>query len=101
MSEGPLQGKWEPIMELPGRGPPAGARALCPDGGGEYATVVYHYARWADLPDVALACNTSNPHPALSGDQPSTQREPLLSLPLSVSCRKGSMRALRLLCLLN
>ena len=44
-SEGLLQGKWEPIMELPGRGPPVGARALCPDGGGEYATVVYHYAR--------------------------------------------------------
>ena len=45
ISEELLQGKWEPIMELPGRGPPPGARALCPDGGGEYATVVYHYAR--------------------------------------------------------
>ena len=52
---GLLQGKWEPIMELPGQGPPPGARALCPDGGGKYAFVVYHYARWADLLDAALS----------------------------------------------
>ena len=32
-------------MELPGQGPPPGARALCPDGGYDYAVTVYHYAR--------------------------------------------------------
>jgi hypothetical protein len=40
-----LQGKWGEILDLPGRGPPADARALCPDGGFEYATVIFHYAR--------------------------------------------------------
>lgn len=44
-SSRPLQGKWDAIMELPGRGPPPGARALCPGGGYEYAVTVYHYAR--------------------------------------------------------
>jgi hypothetical protein len=32
-------------MELPGQGPPPGARGLCPDGGYGYAVTVYHYAR--------------------------------------------------------
>lgn len=32
-------------MELPGQGPPPSARALCPDGGYDYAVTVYHYAR--------------------------------------------------------
>ena len=32
-------------MELPRQGPPPGARALCPDGGYDYALTVYHYAR--------------------------------------------------------
>ena len=32
-------------MDLPGQGPPKGARALCPGGGFEYAVAVYHYAR--------------------------------------------------------
>ena len=40
-----LQGKWGEILDLPGRGPPADARALCPDGGFEYATAIFHYAR--------------------------------------------------------
>ena len=39
------QGKWDAIMDLPGQGPPKGARALCPGGGYEYALAVYHYAR--------------------------------------------------------
>lgn len=39
------QGKWNEILSLPGTGPPAGARGLCPTGGYEYSTAVYHYAR--------------------------------------------------------
>ncbi|EIE23263.1 hypothetical protein COCSUDRAFT_47568 [Coccomyxa subellipsoidea C-169] len=40
-----IQGKWNEILNLPGTGPPAGARGLCPTGGYEYSTAVYHYAR--------------------------------------------------------
>ena len=40
-----LQGKWEAIMGLRGRGPPKGARGMCPGGGFEYSVAVYHYAR--------------------------------------------------------
>lgn len=39
------QGKWAEISDLPGTGPPPGARGLCPQGGFEYATAVFHYAR--------------------------------------------------------
>ncbi|BDA50251.1 hypothetical protein COCOBI_15-3800 [Coccomyxa sp. Obi] len=40
-----IQGKWHEILSLPGTGPPAGARGLCPEGGNQYAVAVYHYAR--------------------------------------------------------
>lgn len=30
---------------MPGTGPPIRARGLCPEGGFEYSTAVYHYAR--------------------------------------------------------
>jgi hypothetical protein len=39
------QGKWNEILSMPGTGPPIGARGLCPEGGFEYSTAVYHYVR--------------------------------------------------------
>ena len=42
---GNRQGKWHEILSMPGTGPPAGARGLCPEGGYQYSVAVYHYAR--------------------------------------------------------
>ncbi|KAK9835405.1 hypothetical protein WJX81_007635 [Elliptochloris bilobata] len=38
------QGKWSALLSDPGRGPPVGARGLCP-GSPEYAAAVRHFAR--------------------------------------------------------
>ena len=59
-----MQGKWGAILDQPGRGPPRGARGLCPAGGFEYATVVFHYGR-----TLALAAKAEGA--AAAGDLPS------------------------------